>query len=119
MPKFLFNENVPASTVEAARQAGLDVASVTELCPGAVDLDVLARSISEDRILVTFDKDFGEIAFRGGPEMARGIILLRPRLSSPRHVTQFVLTVLGQSLSWEGHFSVATEGRIRTVPLNE
>jgi predicted nuclease of predicted toxin-antitoxin system len=66
MTKFLANENVPAEAVQAARQAGYDLAWITESSPGADDDAVLATALAERRVLVTFDKDFGELAFRHG-----------------------------------------------------
>ena len=83
MPSFLANEIVPAEAVEAARQFGHDLAWITELSPGADDGAVLARSVAESRVLVAFDKDFGEMAFRQGKTATSGVILLRPRLRTP------------------------------------
>ena len=60
--------------------AGFDVESIREIMPGADDDDVLARSIAEQRVLVTFDKDFGDMAFRQGRSATYGVILMRPRL---------------------------------------
>ena len=117
MSRFLFNENVPTIAVEAARLAGFDVVSISEICPGADDRAVLARSVAEDRVLVTFDKDFGELGFREGARATAGIILLRPRLTSPDYIAGFVLDVLGQTIEWNGHFSVARESQVRVVPL--
>jgi predicted nuclease of predicted toxin-antitoxin system len=117
MAKFLANENVPADAVEAVRQAGHDLAWVREAMPGADDDAVLAHALAEGRVLVTFDKDFGELAFRRGKKATPGVLLLRPRLRAPEYVSQFLLAVLAQSISWEGHFCVAREGRLRTLPL--
>lgn len=82
MAKFLANENVPADAVEAARNAGHDLAWVHETHAGAEDDTVLALSLSEGRVLVTFDKDFGEMAFHQGKKATSGVVLLRPRLRS-------------------------------------
>jgi len=117
MPKFLANENIPAKAIETARKAGQDVSWITEIDPGATDESVVHRSVSEDRVLVTFDKDFGEMAFRLGHKSTCGVILLRPRLRSPDYVAQFMTAVLSQPIDWRGHFSVAQEKRIRVVPL--
>ena len=117
MATFLANENVPADAVEAARQAGFDMAWVQEVSPGADDEAVLSMSLAEGRVLVTFDKDFGEMAFRQGKNSTCGVILLRPRLRSPDHVSRFVVAVLNEQIDWEGHFAVAQEGKIRVVPL--
>jgi len=117
MPKFLADENVPADAVVAARSAGHDVAWIKEIAPGVDDDTVLFMSVSDRRVLVTFDKDFGELAFRRGKAATPGIILMRPRLRSPQYVAQFTVTVLAQPLTWEGFFSVAQEGRLRQTPL--
>lgn len=119
MAKYLADENVPAETVEAIRKAGYDVKWVKELSPGADDLSVLGMSSAEDRVLLTFDKDFGEMAFRQGKRTTCGVILMRPRLRSPNYLAQFTLAVLAQPIAWGGQFSVAQEGKLRVVPLPE
>jgi predicted nuclease of predicted toxin-antitoxin system len=115
--KFLANENVPVETVELARQSGLDFAWVTEIQPGMDDDGMLALALAEQRVLVTFDKDFGEMAFRQGKQATCGVVLFRVRLRDAETVAQFVVRVLSQQIPWEGHFSVAREGRLRTLPL--
>jgi predicted nuclease of predicted toxin-antitoxin system len=77
---------------------------------------VLALSLSEDRILVTFDKDFGKLAYATGRKGTCGIIPLRPRLRSAEYLSRFITNVLSQTIDWTGHFSVVQENRIRTVP---
>ena len=64
--RLLANENFPLRAVEALRLAGEDVVWVRTESPGISDHDVLARAVSEDRVLITFDKDFGELAVRHG-----------------------------------------------------
>ena len=75
--KFLANKNVPGDAVQAARQEDIDLAWVKEIAAGADDDTVLVMSVAENRVLVTFDKDFGEMAFRQGRDATCGIILLR------------------------------------------
>jgi predicted nuclease of predicted toxin-antitoxin system len=117
MAKFLANENVPDNAVEAARRAGVDITWVRDISPGISDEAVLTLSQAEGRILRTFDKDFGEMAFEQGKTATPGVILLRPRLRSPEYVAQFTVALLSQSIDWTGNFSVAQEGRLRVVPL--
>ena len=119
MSKFLANENVPIEVVEAARQSGLDVSWIKEVSAGADDDDVLALGSAEDRVLITFDKDFGEMAFRQGKTSIPGVILLRPQLRDPEYLARFTMAVLTQPLTWEGFFCVAREGRLRVVPMPE
>jgi len=117
MATFLANENVPGEVVQAARQAGHDLAWITELSAGADDETVLASALAEGRVLLTFDKDFGEMAFQQGKDASCGVILLRPRLSNPDHVVRFTLAVLAQQVQWKGQFAVAQEGKLRVIPL--
>ena len=114
---FLADENVPGSAVSAARLAGYDLDWIQEIMPGADDESVLAHSLAESRVLVTFDKDFGELAFRRGKKSTSGVILLRPRIRAPEYIDRLIVNVLGQPIVWEGFFSTVREGRIRCVPL--
>jgi predicted nuclease of predicted toxin-antitoxin system len=117
MSRILANENVPGDVVNALGMDGHDVTWMRLVGPGSPDDQVLALAFAEGRIVLTFDKDFGELAFRLGQRSSPGVILLRPRLRSPDHLVRFTRAVLAQGHSWEGHFAVAEEGRLRLVPL--
>ena len=117
MAKLLANENVGADVVTGLRDDGHDVTCIAEVGPGSTDEVVLALALAESRVLLTFDKDFGELAFRHGQAATPGVILLRPRLRSPDYLARFARAVLVQGHVWEGHFAVAEEGRLRLVPL--
>lgn len=117
MAKFLANENMPGAAVEASCLAGMDITWVRDISPGLSDDAVLALAQAEGRVLLTFEKDFGELAFERGKTAVPGVILLRPRLRSPEHVARFTVALLNQSIDWTGNFSVAQEGRLRVVPL--
>lgn len=74
--RFLANENFPGSAVDAIRTAGHDV-WIRTLAPGSSHREVLAMASQEQRILLTFDKDFGELAKASSLPIAYGIALLR------------------------------------------
>ena len=57
------NENVGGPVVETLRERGHNVVWVKETMRGARDEEVLARAQSDRRLVVTLDKDFGELAF--------------------------------------------------------
>lgn len=61
---FLTNENSPRHSIKLLRNAGYDVASVIEDTPGAKDHDVLKRAHAENRIVLTFDRDYGELIYK-------------------------------------------------------
>ncbi len=115
--RILANENFPGEAVEALRSRGHDVAWVRTEAPGSKDLEVLAWATSENRILATFDKDFGELVFRMGVSAPSGVILFRIAPSSPSHVASMTVAVLESRTDWAGHFSVIEENRLRMTPL--
>jgi predicted nuclease of predicted toxin-antitoxin system len=117
LTQLLANENGAAAVVDALRADGHDVVWIKEVGPGSTDDVVLALTFAENRVLLTFDKDFGELAFRQGRLATPGVILLRPRLRSPDYLVRFAQAVLAQGHTWEDHFAVAEEGRLRIVPL--
>jgi predicted nuclease of predicted toxin-antitoxin system len=75
--RFLANENFPLESVRSLRAAGHDVAAVIEDSPGAKDHEVLARAAREERIILTFDRDYGELIYRLKHPAPAGIIYLR------------------------------------------
>ena len=117
--RILANENFPGKAVEALRKAGHDVAWVRTDAPGASDRNVLARAQAEERLLLTFDKGFGELAFRFGLVAPSGIVLFRIVPSSAAQVARAAVAALESRTDWPGHFAVVEEDRIRMTPLPE
>lgn len=115
--RILANENFPEDAVVALRQAGHDVAWVRTDAPGTSDQQVLQRSQAEDRVLITFDKDFGELAFRVRLPASCGIILFRISTPSSAHIAQAAVQALAQRTDWRGNFSVIEDDRIRMTAL--
>ena len=70
--KILANENFPQAAVLALRGAGHDVLWARKEMPGASDEDVMARAAAEQRLLVTFATDFGELVYRRATISATG-----------------------------------------------
>lgn len=110
---FLPDENFPRVAVDALRQAGFDLLWIAELDPGAADEDVLALCVHTGRVLLTFDKDFGALAFRLKLPAHPGILLFR-LLESPEEVAQIAVAALRSRDCWTSQFSVITRDRIRT-----
>ena len=112
-PRLLADENIAASLVRALREDGFDVSYVAELADGITDDEVLELAKAEARLLLTEDKDFGELVFR----MKRsppGVLLLRLPLSQraqARGRVQAVLHLHGDRLS--DHFTVVEPERVR------
>lgn len=115
--RIIANENVSATVIEQLRAGGHDVLSVKESMRGQVDQAVLARAQTEQRLVVTHDKDFGELAFRSGLPASCGVILLRLSGDNPDSDNRRAIAALHSRADWVGHFSVITDDRIRMRPL--
>ncbi len=81
--RFLANENFPGPAVAALQAAGHDVVWIRIAKPGATDPEVLAWAMREERVLLTFDKDFGELAARTVQPVKCGVVLLRTPMPKP------------------------------------
>jgi len=74
--KLLADEGVDAPIVGRLRGEGHEVLYVAEMHPGIKDPEVLALAREEGALLLTTDKDFGELVFRHGL-LSTGVLLLR------------------------------------------
>ncbi len=54
----------PLESIRRLRLAGYDVRAVIEESPGAKDRELLIRAAEESRIVLTFDRDYGELVYR-------------------------------------------------------
>jgi predicted nuclease of predicted toxin-antitoxin system len=64
--RFLADESCDFVVVAALRSAGHEVNTVADVNPGAEDDVVLAMARDDARVLLTEDKDFGQLAYAGG-----------------------------------------------------
>lgn len=75
--RFLANENIPGPVVRQLRELGHDVVWAKEDLRGEPDHVLLSRAQNEQRVTVTCDTDFGELAFRSELPATCGVVLLR------------------------------------------
>lgn len=115
--RFAANENISGTLIRELRQRGHDVLSAKESMRSEPDESILSRSQSEKRIVLTHDKDFGELAFGCGLPADCGIILLRLSGMSPEQDNRRALEAIESRTDWEGSFAVITDDRIRIRPL--
>jgi predicted nuclease of predicted toxin-antitoxin system len=100
--------------VARLRNEGHDVSCVPETSAGIRDDEVLARANAEDRVLLTEDKDFGDLAFFYG-NRSSGIVLLRAHGAGTDAKVGVVAEVLetyeGELTGDPPHFVVVRPGR--------
>jgi predicted nuclease of predicted toxin-antitoxin system len=115
--RFLADENVSRLVVDRLRLAGFDVASVGETISGASDQVVLALATGEGRILLTEDRDFGELVIRQRFGV-RGVVLLElDRLSNSAEADAVAAVIATNLDRLPGALMVIEPGRVRIRPL--
>jgi len=115
--KFIIDENIGPKVAKWLRELQYDVISIYEEFRGLDDEQILRKSVKENRILITNDKDFGEMIFREG-KLHTGVIFLR--LEDERSVN--VIKMLDQILNIyaekiEGNFVVVTKSSVRIIQM--
>jgi len=73
---FVADESCAMPVIRALREAGHDVVAIAEVARGASDDQVLERATEDKRVLITEDRDFGELVYARGRSSA-GVILVR------------------------------------------
>ncbi|MBD2595280.1 hypothetical protein BCD64_14350 [Nostoc sp. MBR 210] len=111
--KFLADENLDLQIVERLRQDGHLVWYVAEMEPGISDDVVLDLANQEEAILLTSDKDFGELVFRLR-RIASGVVLIRLAGLSTISKSESIANAINQHNSeLLGAFTVITPTAIR------
>ncbi|WP_425616905.1 DUF5615 family PIN-like protein [Anatilimnocola sp. NA78] len=115
--KLLADENIPYDISSWLRAMGHDVLVAVEIHPGAADSDWVVRAEQEQRLILTSDKDYGELIFRDRLT-SQGVVLLRMDDILPAEMLarlQVVWSVV--EANPQGQFIVITPTRIRVRPL--
>ncbi len=115
--RFLAHENFPRAAVAALQAAGHDVVWIRIDAPGATDRDVLAWAEREGRILLTFDRDFGELARGAALPPTCGVVLVRMPMPKSNEVGERLGALICARDDWAGCFSVVEPGRVRMRSL--
>ena len=113
---FLADESCDACMIRVLRAGGHDVAAVADVDQGAPDSTVIKLALDTSRILITEDKDFGQLVRASGHGHS-GIILLRYPFQLRHHIAEKLLALVrsrGETLA--SSFTVVEPGRIRILP---
>lgn len=115
--RILADESLPAPTIVVLRAAGHDVVSVWETMRGALDTAVIEHASRDDRVLVTLDKDFGDLVFNQRHSGEPGVVLVRARTSGPAALGALLLSAFAVQGDWRGAFGVVEDDRVRVTPI--
>jgi predicted nuclease of predicted toxin-antitoxin system len=98
MIKLLANENFPYTSIKVLRNAGFDVLAIGEKYTGIRDHEVMEIAVKEERTIVTFDRDYGELVFKYGFRPHKGIIYFRWNDFTPDEPAFYLLDLFNQSM---------------------
>jgi predicted nuclease of predicted toxin-antitoxin system len=116
--ELIADENIPLFSIRLLRKAGHDVASVLEETPGAKDCDILKRAYEENRVILTFDRDYGELIYRYDSFIPGGVVYFRFDPATPGEPAEILLNILKNStISILGKFTVIERKRLRQRTL--
>ncbi|MDP4241135.1 MAG: DUF5615 family PIN-like protein [Bacteroidota bacterium] len=73
------------------REAGFDVIRIQEIAPATEDPDVLSTAVAQQRILLTFDRDFGELIFH--KKLTPPPAVLHFRFDPSRYFSRFCMSL--------------------------
>lgn len=113
--RFLADENVSRSVIRWLRERGHDVLDVEEAgLVGEDDANILERALAEDRVVITHDKDFGQVLVHPQRHYG-GVILIRLRNPTPSITCQALQRALANiaETKWSGQVVVVEEALIR------
>lgn len=115
----LADENVPRASIAMLRESGIDVRSAAEAITGASDTQVLDLARSEGRLLLTFDRDFGELIYRHQHAAPPAVVYLRFVPTTPEEPASVFRNLLQHDdIDLKGRFTVVTRDQVRQRPLS-
>lgn len=111
--RLLADESCDFSVVQALRSAGHDVLAVAELAGGLEDTFVMEMAFREKRILLTEDKDFGQLVYAHS-QQSSGVIFIRYPATARKTLPKAVAALVSEpQAELIGSFVVMSPGRVR------
>lgn len=113
--KFLTDECLGLQIAKWLRLKGFDVLSILEGYSGLDDQRVLHKAFQENRILLTIDKDFGDLVFVKKMQHC-GVVLLRLKSRSPQYQVSILEKFFTKYLKdFSCNFIVITDANVRVI----
>jgi predicted nuclease of predicted toxin-antitoxin system len=107
------DENVPSPILRRLRQDGWLVIAMSEIAPGEDDELVAARANNAGVVLLTADRDFGELTFHRGLPVIGVVLMQLERLSLPAQVERVAAFLAAERANLAGSFTVLEPATVR------
>ncbi len=115
--KFLADVNIEKPIIDFFRNQGSDIKWVSDFSPKMDDENLIKLARTEKRILLTNDKDFGELVFLQ-KRLTHGIILVRVKGQETGLKVKLIKRLMEEyAEKLSGHFVVITKDKFRFIPL--
>ena len=111
--KLLANENFPYPSIFYLRDKGFDIVSIGMENPSIKDSEIMSIAINENRIILTFDRDYGELIFRYNYKPEMGVIYLRLDNYTPIDPGLIIESLLNSELDLRRALTVIDQHGIR------
>lgn len=116
---FLANENIPLDSIDILRNHQHTVISIKEQTQGISDITVLNLAKENNAIILTFDKDYGEIIFRNNFENTPSVIFFRYKGFDSFFAAKTLLKILeNPQINLQGFFTIIEQESIRQRKLS-
>jgi predicted nuclease of predicted toxin-antitoxin system len=114
--KLLADENVHSVVIARLRANGFDVEAIAETAPGISDELILARSDIGDLVLITYDRDFGDLIFNRSHPTPNILIYSRLGRAEPVYIADRIIEILKDSPKSDHCFVISKDG-VRARPF--
>ena len=112
--KLLANENFPYISKAILAKVGFDIIHIGQEYAGIRDEEVVELAISEERLILTFDQDYGTIIFKDGYRPPQGVIYLRWDEISPDEPANFLIELFkNKEITYDNFLTVIDKNNIR------
>lgn len=112
--KFLANENFPLASVQYLQNHNIDITAVGTDYPGISDKEIIKIAIQENRTILTYDRDYGELIFKNNYQPSAGVIYIRTAPKTPESAGQLVTELISlENLDFEKALTVVDSNGIR------
>ncbi len=112
--RLLANENFPLTSIKILKEAGYDIIAVGQDFAGILDSEVIELATKEQRTILTFDRDYGELIFRKGYKPLAGVIYFRWDYFQPNQPGEYLKNLFdSKSIGFENMLTVISADHIR------
>lgn len=104
--RLLANENFPRASVQFLISKGHDVEAIGITFFGITDEEVIAYANETNRLIMTFDKDYGELIFNKGLIPEEGVLLCRMKTYEPDEPGKLIADLLEKGIEMKRYLTI-------------